>query len=98
MNISQSALKDGEILEAKISALIDEFEQKHQPIQTNVLTRFRKYDDEYKVKKGGAAQIILHDASPYGEFPVRLEDSLFIEPIKIIYYSDIHRMDSDIEV
>lgn len=55
--------EDADILEAKIATLVDEFEQKHKPIQVNVLTRWRKYDDKYKMTKGGAAQIILHDCS-----------------------------------
>lgn len=67
---------DAAIMEAKISELIEAFEQKHKPIQSNVVTRWRRYADKYIISKGGAAQVYLNQThNRDGEIDVIMEEA-----------------------
>lgn len=85
-----SAKLDAEILEQKISSLIEAFEQAHTPIQCSVLTRWRDHTDKYSKTKGGAAQIKLHETlSETGEISIK-HDCYWITPIThLIYVEEI---------
>ena len=86
----EAARKDAVILEEKISELVEEFEQKHKPIQANVLTRWRDWQDKYSMSKGGAAQIKLHKAlgEDIGKM-ITITSHSFVDPIdKIVYTED----------
>jgi len=84
------AKRDGAILEEKIAALVGEFEEKHKPIQVNVLTRWRDYRDLYKMAKGGAAQVVYHDCTSCEDagLPVTKHAGGVFGKVDTIYYSD----------
>lgn len=82
-----TANNDAIMLEQKIAELVEEFENKHIPIQVNVLTRKRPFGDLYNLKKGGAAQIKLHDCTGLGtSYPVTIiSDYISEKQLKVIY-------------
>lgn len=84
------AEKDGAILEAKIAQLVEEFEQKHKPIQVSIVTRFRHFDSKYSLSKGGAAQIKLLKTLPEdGDAEIQIiRRSRLLKPIDEIEYTE----------
>lgn len=83
-----SARAEGKLLEKQIAELVEAFEQKHKPIQVNVLTRYRLYTDKYSLKNGGAAQIKLHDRSSAPELPNIIISQLDVKNGYIIDYAE----------
>ena len=85
----QEAREDAAILEAKVAAIVEEFEQKHHPIQVNILTRYRNFKHLYAMAKGGAAQVVLMDTSHTGNIgPSVIHSARLMKPIVDIIYSD----------
>lgn len=87
----ESAESNAKILEEKIATLVEEFEQKHKPIQVNVLTRWRDYKDKYKMAQGGAAQVVLHDCSVCADqgLPSIALIGTYTNPNEHIFYADV---------
>lgn len=81
----ESAKSDAEILEQKIAALVDEFEQKHKPVQVNVVTRWRDIGDLYQIEKGGAAQIYIREVPQEGGQIAILDSAMNSDLVEIIY-------------
>ncbi len=83
----QAAEMDSAILEQKISALVEEFENKHAPIQANVMTRHRPFGDLYDMKIGGAAQIKLHNTGSPDRKPMTTHSAYLSDPRIIVTYT-----------
>ncbi len=90
MAIPAEVQRDADILEAKLAALVDEFQQKHKPWQPNIISMSRDWKDKYQVAKGGSVQIILRDKTPYLDlgYPIRSVTGYFDRENRTFFYTD----------